>query len=159
MPKKKEPVLCFIERDTAYFTTQPLDKQWGDDWDDAPYEHNAGIPYSPCWHRGVKPCECDICKKEWTGNKPNWEIIRVKFDYDAQTPADIAGGNSQYSVEDINSKKVPWLKPSSWLKDGKNIHAGVSIREFCEIVMNAGGRIYREVSPEEWYSGTPKKKG
>ena len=27
--------LCYIENSFAYFTTQDLDKQWGDDWDDA----------------------------------------------------------------------------------------------------------------------------
>ena len=39
--------LCYIEKNFAYFTTQDLEKQWGDDWDDAPYEHNAGTPYEP----------------------------------------------------------------------------------------------------------------
>ena len=29
----------------AYFTPISLDKQWGDDWNDTPFEHNAGIPY------------------------------------------------------------------------------------------------------------------
>ena len=33
----------------AYFTPVSLDEQWGDDWDDAPYEHNAGIPYDCIW--------------------------------------------------------------------------------------------------------------
>ena len=32
------PFLC-------YFTAQPLDKQWGDDWHDAPHFCNAGEPY------------------------------------------------------------------------------------------------------------------
>ena len=43
----KEPILCYVKGPWAYFTTQPLKKQWGDDWDDAPYEHNAGEPYGP----------------------------------------------------------------------------------------------------------------
>ena len=29
----------------AYFTPIELSKQWGDDFDDAPYEYNAGEPY------------------------------------------------------------------------------------------------------------------
>ena len=38
----KEPVLCYIDQHKrAYFTTQALSKQWGDDWNDAPYEQNA----------------------------------------------------------------------------------------------------------------------
>jgi hypothetical protein len=28
----------------AYFTTRPLSEQWGDDWGDVPYEHNASPP-------------------------------------------------------------------------------------------------------------------
>ena len=160
MDKYKNAVLCYIKNDTAYFTTQPLDKQWGDDWDDAPYEHNAGTPYRPCWHReGGKECECEVCKRDWTGKNPNWEIIILKFDFDAEKPCDFAhNGNSEYSVKDINSKKVPWLKPSQWVKDGKNIYAGTTIQEFCETIMNCGGRIYREIAPGEFYSGTPKKK-
>jgi hypothetical protein len=31
-------ILCYIDDDYAYFTEQSLDKQWGDDWNDAPYE-------------------------------------------------------------------------------------------------------------------------
>ena len=29
-----------------WFTTQPADLQWGDDWNDAPWQHNAGNPYA-----------------------------------------------------------------------------------------------------------------
>ena len=29
----------------AYFTPLALEDQWGDDWDDAPYDCNAGSPY------------------------------------------------------------------------------------------------------------------
>lgn len=31
-----EAVLCYVDGNCAYFTTQPLDQQWGDDWNDAP---------------------------------------------------------------------------------------------------------------------------
>ena len=37
-------VLCYVDAPWAYFTTRRLSEQWGDDWDDAPYEHNAGTP-------------------------------------------------------------------------------------------------------------------
>jgi hypothetical protein len=26
--------LCYIDGDKAYFTTQPVEEQWGDDWDE-----------------------------------------------------------------------------------------------------------------------------
>lgn len=38
-------VLCFVKGNRAYFTRKDLDEQWGDDWDDRPYEYNAGEPY------------------------------------------------------------------------------------------------------------------
>ena len=28
-----KPVLCFVEDNVAFFTTQDLNEQWGDDWD------------------------------------------------------------------------------------------------------------------------------
>lgn len=36
--------LCYVHHNILYFTDS-FEKQWGDDWDDAPYEHNAGEPY------------------------------------------------------------------------------------------------------------------
>ena len=29
-----EPRLCYIEGNAAFFTTQPVHEQWGDDWND-----------------------------------------------------------------------------------------------------------------------------
>ena len=37
--------LCYIDGAWAYFTTQALADVIGDDWNDAPYECNAGAPY------------------------------------------------------------------------------------------------------------------
>lgn len=31
--RTEELRLCYVSRPWAYFTTQSLDKQWGDDWD------------------------------------------------------------------------------------------------------------------------------
>jgi hypothetical protein len=41
----KEFRLCYVNGPFAYFTTKEVSEQWGDDWNDAPYEHNAGKPY------------------------------------------------------------------------------------------------------------------
>lgn len=53
-------------------------KQWGDDWDDAPYEHNAGTVYEE-YVKGIKdlffpfddlvlePCD-RVCNSEWSKN-------------------------------------------------------------------------------------------
>jgi hypothetical protein len=37
--------LCFVRTPWAFFTLQPLDRQWGDGWERAPYERHAGPPY------------------------------------------------------------------------------------------------------------------
>lgn len=152
--------LCYIDDSKgAYFTTQPLEEQWGDDWNDAPYEHNAGPPYYPCWHNDydqrnnernkVKPgelCKCDLCKKNWnldTG-EPKWKIKKLYFDsYDYQTPADMCI-NSPYSVEMINNGNIPWLSDKYNTKNPP-IFAGTSIEDFIRAIKASGGKVYKEI--------------
>lgn len=114
--------LCFVEEDTAFFTNH-FEDQWGDDWDDAPYEHNAGVPYTRA------------------GN----EIYVIKFTGCFETP----GGsyyNSPYSVLDINAKKVPWL--TSTTHGGNNttkisvMWAGSVAKEFIIFVLEQDGEIF-----------------
>ena len=45
----------------AYFTPAELEKQWGDDWDDKPYEYNAEIPYDD-YYEGNMKVELNIVK-------------------------------------------------------------------------------------------------
>lgn len=131
MSPMSEFKLCYVDGNFAYFTTQELDKQWGDDWDDAPYEHNADLPYKFDSHdkdRGVEP----------------WEIAEVCFDADLETPATCAyQGNSRYSVKAINAGAVAWLVTPKW-RSGEfvAINAGVTIDEFKRLVRKAGGKIY-----------------
>jgi hypothetical protein len=127
-PDKREPVLCYVDGSFAYFTTQELAEQWGDDWNDAPYEHNAGRPYE--WTQG------DECEP--------WEIVKVAFDGDLETPSE-GYGNSPYSVQAINAGVVAWLRSCSW-RSGEvvAIPAGVTIERFAELVRKAGGRVYLE---------------
>lgn len=123
--------LCYIEEPWAYFTTQDLDKQWGDDWDDAPYDCNAGSPYR--WY--------DIAD----GEVP-WDIVKVAFDGPLVTPS---GDNFHcpYSVEEINSGAVAWLKtPKWWSKKSVVIQAGASLEEFISKVEEVGGTVYRAVN-------------
>jgi hypothetical protein len=140
-----EPVLCYVKGDTAYFTTQELSKQWGDDWNDAPYEHNAGRPNEPSMHyysdgRQEKRA-CD-----WNEDgTPKWEIIEVKFSSDLYTPEDWHYGSSPFSVEDINVGIAPWLATSKYSSDPKiTIFAGATIEEFKRKVRESGGKIYVE---------------
>lgn len=123
----EELKLCYVERPWAYFTTQELNEQWGDDWDDAPYEHNAGEPYEYCnYDEGKKP----------------WKIVKVVFDAELYAPCQLLQGdncNSPYSVEQINNGATDWLR-----SDKVSIPAGTTYEKFCGIIKECGGKIYEE---------------
>jgi hypothetical protein len=135
--------LCYIENGTAYFTTQDLDKQWGDDWDDAPYEHNAETPYGPSisyyadGRQEKNPCD-------WNEDgTPKWEIYCLKFEsWNLETPGSY--GNSPYSVKDINAGAVAWLYGHDKENNTITINAGASIEEFKMKVKAVGGKIFIE---------------
>lgn len=110
----------------AYFTDlDDLQEQWGDDWNDAPYEHNAGWPYD-----SIRKDEHTILKipfavvSENNNGSSHW----VKF------PCDYGCGNSPFSVEEINAGAVPWIFVS-YYNMAKNkkflaINAGINPLEF-----------------------------
>lgn len=129
-----EAVLCLVKDGWAWFTTQPLAEQWGDDWDDVPYEHNAGEPY------------------EWDANtdkdKKPWKLFKVAFDGYFTTP-DYAQNNSPYSVKMINGGVIVWLVGCRF-SSGSGIitermiviPAGMTFRDFIPRVYLAGGKVY-----------------
>lgn len=129
--------LCYVEPPWAYFTSAPLDEQWGDDWDDAPWQHNAGPPYD---HNGQT-----IKKVAYQGILyPPGEGPRIEYDGIEST-----GRNGNFvSVEDMNrgDRSVPWLVEVQLqgreIGVGVEIHAGVSLTEFIELVETAGGQVY-----------------
>lgn len=117
--------LCYIKNDSVYFTSREISKQWGDDWNDIPYEHNAGSPYMPS--------QTDI------ENNDIWNIYVLKIDSVLKQPCD-GTINSQYSVEMINNKIVPWLQSSNNMI---SIYAGTSLSDFIEMFkINNIGKIY-----------------
>ena len=122
-----DAVLCYIEGPWAFFTTQELSKQWGDDWNDAPYEHNAGWPYA--WDERT-----DKAKKLW-------KIVRVAFDAELYAPA-TGMGNSRYSVEMINAGCIPWLASDSHAKNPIAIPAGTTLYDFIERIHKVGGNVF-----------------
>jgi len=125
--------LCYVEDYRAYFTTQPLLEQWGDDWNDAPYEHNAGAPYEYGDHD----------RKE--GRKA-WDIISVFFTGNLDTP-DEGYRNSPYSVEIINKGGVPWLATPDYVAGPKvSIYAGTSLPDFMSRINEAGGQVFMKVN-------------
>ena len=121
--------LCYVSGDWAYFTTQDVTEQWGDDWNDAPYEHNAGAPYKQCRDNRER------------GEEP-WQIFEVPFESGRVTP-DEAILNSKYSVQDINRGDVPWLRSPSWMSEpGIPIMAGTTFKDFAGIINREGGRLF-----------------
>lgn len=138
----KQFKLCYIEGDTAWFTTQDLDKQWGDDWDDAPYEHNAETPYGPSISYYADG-RTEKNPRDWNEDgTPKFELYHLKFScWKLRTPADDYS-NSPYSVRDINAGAIAWLRGR--LNNGTPIviHAGASIEEFKQKVRQAEGQIY-----------------
>jgi len=108
----------------AYFTSQPIVDQWGDDWGDAPYEHNAGPPYAwrpepeglvvlvnmaPLnpWIAEVTPV-VQRTSLALVADLP-YEIRELEIRTQLETPAEWACANSDLSVRDINTGLVAWL--------------------------------------------------
>jgi len=156
-----EPVLCYVDGSTAYFTTQDLSGQWGDDWNGRPYEHNAERPYGPCWHnepkhvveRGGKLCTDDCCKLDWNEDgTPKWKIIKVHWEGPFATPAERNNDNSPFSVEDINAGATPWLECTLGEDDARGhlvtkIMAGETLHRFTwaiEDFESVGGKVTLE---------------
>jgi hypothetical protein len=121
-----EPILCYVRDQWAFFTTRKLSEQWGDDWNDAPYEHNAGDPYEFGAH------------DEKNGREP-WTISRVAFDGCFETPCSNYP-NSPWSVEQINAGAVAWLRSS--YPPITVIPAGVTLPQFRQLIERGGGTVY-----------------
>lgn len=121
--------LCYVDNNEAWFTSN-WKEQWGDDWDDRPYEHNAGSPYNSYFKDGV---EYPI------------QLKKVYFDvpYGIVKTPDYGFSNSPFSVKDINSKRCPWL-----IIDDTYIFAGTSYTDFVRQIEKLNGTIY-----------VPKKRG
>ncbi len=117
--------LCYVEWAWAYFTTRSLEQQWGDDWNDAPYEHNAGTPYT--W-------------AEYMG-EPKYDVQKVAWDGNFETPSE-GHSNSPFSVEQINAGAIAWLRTSRWEECAVNIFAGTTFPDFVKLIHKAGGHVF-----------------
>lgn len=126
------PKLCYVDRDVAYFTTLPVREQWGDDWNDRPYDCNAGRPYR--WYESSKE------------PNPKYQIFLAYWAAPLQQPNQLewlCSINVNLSVQDINSGMVPWLQTTGGDARPKHFHifAGTSFEEFSEIVRELGGTV------------------
>ncbi len=115
-----EPALCYVDGCWAWFTTAPLDEQWGDDWDDAPYGCNAGEPY------------------EWRPDSgvPQYTLTKVAVDAWVLSP------HSHLSVRDINTKRLSWATIRGPRGGSVDIFAGTPLSEFKRLVLDLGGTVY-----------------
>ena len=133
--------LCYVNnKGFAWFTSCDLKDQWGDDWDDAPYEHNAGDPYDT--HYVLKNSERirvrhDLLKVAWEGT---WHDPCYHHH------------NSPWSVKQINSGAIAWLIPEESYRndpeiEAQPIHAGTDLLSFIQKIETGGGSVYlpREV--------------
>jgi hypothetical protein len=125
----EEYKLCYVDEACAWFTTQDISKQWGDDWNDAPYEHNAGAPYQ--WRAESK--------------EPEYRLYHVYFEAPMQTPAD---RNISLSVEQINAGASPWLQTEIWALTCSpktplvRIDGGTPYPEFVRLIESIGGIVF-----------------
>ena len=118
--------LCYVSKNKAYFTSN-WQEQWGDDWDDRPYEHNAEEPYYHYWKDGK---EYPIKMKEL--------YFELPCSYSEPCEGHI---NSPYSVEDINNHRCPWLTIQTFNKT-HYIFAGISYANFIRQIEELGGTVY-----------------
>lgn len=127
--------LCYAELPFVWFTTN-LAEQWGEDWNAAPYEHNAERPYPPDPSRGR-----------------DYELFRVAifanpYKHQLFVPED-GHYNSPWSVEDINGGAVPWLRLADIGWDPLTIGvvmAGTTYTDFRGFVAQHGLLIWEEGS-------------
>ncbi len=131
--------LCYVSYNRAYFTTkEDVRDQWGDDWNDAPYEHNAGSPYTyndKAWDKETL--------KFVPNTEPRWANDFVFFSGDFEEPDDF--GQSM-SVQFINSGKIPWITSGRWDSErDMAIFAGTTYPEFVREIQNNGGHVYKRL--------------
>ena len=116
--------LCYVDENIMYFTDN-FENQWGDDWNDSPYEHNAGEPYE------IEDSEGS--KQEGYGHIRRFAFLKH---WDWQTPCK-ESFSSPYSVKDINAGAVAWL----YSKRAGSLNAGATIDEAKEWIKKSGSAI------------------
>ena len=134
--------LCYVDDNFAYFTTADPTDVTGDDWNDKPYEHNAGTPY------------------DWSPRfvlTPEYRSLVVAFSGSWCRPCDTDAGveklNSEYSVDEINAGYIPWLRTDKWTEPKIEIPAGTTLPDFCTLIKQGGGMFYLPAWDEETTDG------
>lgn len=133
----KKFYLCYIDSDSnkAWFTSD-WENQSGDDWNDSPYECNAGDPYEHNYNALEQGVE------NGRGIYPTIEHKKLFFDFEDNWGIHQPYMLGSVSVNDINRGAVAWL----W-GDNFTIPAKTEYNDFIKTVEENGGKIYlpREV--------------
>lgn len=140
--------LCYVDAETAFFTSGSVADAWGDDWDDAPYQHNAEIPSEP---RVMSSAQGEYLPAgEWTPvGVPKWQILRLKYSdltSDVALPFEGYGQAKSWSVEQINKGDVPWFQVWSHGPAGSQVvdtlNAGATLLQFQSFITRHGGLVW-----------------
>lgn len=119
--------LCFANNGMLYFTEKKLENQWGDGWDDYPYQLSAGLPYED----DNNQIQCIYVKPG-----PRCSI----FLYPSGEK------NKMYSVKDVNGGITPWVMfdfygiPREIIK----LYAGTSLDECIDLLLKYECRVFIE---------------
>lgn len=132
-----------------YFTND-LENQWGDDWDDTPYECNAEVPYDDKTNIIVIPVTLMFSfLTNLDGDNDDYDKLFAKcpnYHYcDLRFPKDWGGINSPFCVDDINGGAVAWIYATlskTYMKKHIAVHAG----ENPESVINKIDEINKMLS-------------
>lgn len=147
--------LCYVDSSeytgepmTLYFTElDDVTQQWGDDWDDAPYEHNAGTPYEHDYNQPEQGV------KDGRGIYPRIKIYKIMLTggHNIMTPR-TKQLNSPYTVEDINKGIVPWLTIIDKKDKAIYVKAGTTLRDTLKALSKSQDYIgiYFEATDDEY---------
>ncbi len=112
--------LCFVRTPWAFFTRLPLERQWGDRWEIAPYQAYAGDPYD---------------------DSPD-QILMLAYAGPLFTP-DKGIDGIVCSALDVKVGKVPWLRTESYAGGPPlKVMAGATLETFVQTVELAGGSVF-----------------
>ncbi len=115
--------LCYVRHNILFFTDN-FEHQWGDDWDDAPYQYNAEEPYEYADHWPEHMNE-DRGHIRYIGYVPISCDLQEAYLH-----------HQDISVEEINKGTVPWLT-NGW-NEKQGLYAGATIDEAAKWLKRAG---------------------
>ena len=126
-----------------YFTPFDAANITGDDWDNAPYEHNASEPYYARLgsYKDIHSKKETAVVAEDIGDKLIEVII---YSYDTATLVSPCSYvlNSDYSVKDINEGMTPWIVAKWFENDVAREEVIMANTTYKEVVEKLDGFVY-----------------